>query len=170
MLAREAQPEEWRPIPGWEDLYEASSLGRIRRITKSPPYVMTPCPDKDGYRVVTLTRNNKWKSWRVAFLVCSAFHGPRPDGLQAAHGDGSKDNDTPSNLRWATPLEQAQDKHAHGTTIMGEDCHLSRLTEADVVAIRAAYRKGLGRIIADQFGITKENVHFIIKRKTWKHV
>lgn len=171
MLAREAQPEEWRPIPGWEDLYDASSLGRVRRITKSPPYIMTLSDDHDGYLQVTLTRNNKWRTYRVAALVCAAFHGPRPSPeMQAAHWDGVRVHNTPDNLRWATPLEQCADKARHGTTIMGDACHLSRLTSADVIAIRKAHRPRMGAALARQYGVTTANISSIINRKTWKHV
>jgi hypothetical protein len=169
-LAPEAQSEEWREIPEWEGVYEASSLGRVRRIDRATPRLMTPCDDGEGYRVVTLTRNNRWRAWRVAALVCAAFHGPRPLGTQAAHGDGVRHHDFPDNLRWATPLEQASDKNRHGTTVMGEKLHLSKLTEDDIRAIRRDHQPRNGAALGRKYGVTSSNISSIIKRKTWKHV
>lgn len=30
-----SEPEEWRPVVGWEGLYEVSSLGRVRSLDRS---------------------------------------------------------------------------------------------------------------------------------------
>ncbi|WP_208609489.1 HNH endonuclease signature motif containing protein [Streptomyces atriruber] len=50
------------------------------------------------------------------FLVCVAFHGPRPTAShQVAHGDGDPTNNRPCNLRWATPAENSAGAVRHGT-------------------------------------------------------
>jgi hypothetical protein len=105
--------EEWREVPG-HPLLEASSLGRVR----SKPYE-TPMPSggkkinqvsptygvwaKDKRRYLLLFRR---KTYKVARLVCAAFHGPAPEGRERVlHGDEDSRNNTPSNLSWGTQKE-----------------------------------------------------------------
>ena len=83
----DATPEEWRPIPGWGDLYEASDLGRIRRIVGrngsgyySRITVLKPRVGKQGYYMVHLWRDGKPKTMMVHRLVAWTFLGPRPMG------------------------------------------------------------------------------------------
>lgn len=60
----------------------------------------------------------------------------------------------------------------------GTNNHKSKLTEADVRAMRSAYTRGApGRArenslsdLADRYGVTVSNVHAIVQRRTWKHV
>ena len=167
--------EEWRAIPGWEGLYEASSLGRVRRITKRPPHIMRPRKNRYGYYTITLRRPGVWRLGIVSILVCSAFHGPKPSPeLQAAHWDGDTENNVPDNLRWATLAEQAEDKVRHGTVIMGDDHPASVLTEIEVSEIKRRMReqpfRGLGRALAKEFGVSTSTISFIAGGRFWKHV
>lgn len=51
------------------------------------------------------------KDVKRATMVCLAFHGPKPpDKDVCAHWDDIKHNDKPSNLRWATRKENAEDR------------------------------------------------------------
>jgi len=119
--------EQWRDIPGWEGLYQASSEGRVRslvrtqvgmdgytRTHKSVILKITRTPL--GYGFLQLRTPGIGKRCAVNRLVCAAFHGPPPSpNHQAAHNDGNSRNDSSANLRWATPKENAADKVAHGT-------------------------------------------------------
>lgn len=114
--------ETWAPIPNWDGLYEASSLGRIRsldRITsrgaRSKGRILRPGSNPKGYLIYVLCREGVRSGHSGHALVASAFLGPRPDGMQVAHGDGMKTNNAISNLRYATRLENAADKKLHGT-------------------------------------------------------
>lgn len=98
--------ETWRPIPG--STYEASSLGRIR----SPwGTILKPCNHGLGYHIVGVRFHDraKIKTVTVHTLVAAAFHGPRPAGLDVAHGDNDKHNNRPENLRYATRSENMKD-------------------------------------------------------------
>lgn len=52
------------------------------------------------------------------------------------------------------------------------EAHLrAKLTEADVLEIRAGYRHGLGYIgLAKEYGVGKTTIEAIITRRTWKHL
>ena len=106
------QNEEWRPIPGYEGVYSASSLGRIRR----EPYIMAASPrNRWGYRLVGLRNNGKGSGYTVHRLVAKAFLGELPKRYNCHHKDGDKENNTLSNLEYITV-----DRHAKLTLQMGQ--------------------------------------------------
>ena len=95
--------EEWRVIPGFE-MYEASNLGNIRSLNyrkkKGNIQVLKPCVDKKkGYSYINLGRNN---IKTVHSLVCLAFLGEKPEGLDIDHKDRNPRNNNLSNLRYVT--------------------------------------------------------------------
>lgn len=126
--------EEWRPIIGWEGLYEVSDLGRVRGVPRSQVRLgktgkpttfrygyklLSPGKKDTGYLLVVLSdmTNNRQKVAGVHRLVCEAFHGPRPDwDYEVAHGDHDKRNNSAANLRWATHRENIQDSVRDGRT------------------------------------------------------
>lgn len=106
----------------------------------------------------------------VSRLVCEAFHGPAPSAEhQAAHRNGVRTDNRPSNLRWLTRHENYQDQVRHGTDRRGERHHLAVLTAQDVREIRALSGTMLQREIAARFAVTQGQVSSIINRKIWAH-
>jgi hypothetical protein len=49
--------------------------------------------------------NRTYGNLKVHRLVCEAFHGPCPPGLETLHGDENGLNNRPENLRWGTRKE-----------------------------------------------------------------
>lgn len=103
--------EIWKPIPGSQ--YEASSLGRIRSPRGN---ILKPYNHGLGYHLVGMKFDHEPKvvTRTVHRLVALAFHGPRPEGLDIAHGNCIKTDNRPSNLRYATRSENLQDSFAMG--------------------------------------------------------
>lgn len=101
--------EEYRPIPGYEGLYWASDVGRI----KSRKRILRPATGR--YLTVGLWRDGVQKTERVHQLVLRAFRGPRPDGMVVRHLDGDPHNNRLSNLVYGTQSENIHDALAHGT-------------------------------------------------------
>ncbi len=168
----ESEAEVWNDVLGLP--YQVSSLARVRR---SIPYrnstidgVLKQLHDqKTGYFFVCLCHQNKKLRRSVHSLVAAAFHGPRPSRKHVvAHGDGSRKNNRPSNLRWATYQENEADKLKHGTRCRGEKQHLSKLTEEKVREIRASPMSV--RALADKYGMDKSSIYDIRGGLTWKHV
>lgn len=62
--------------------------------------------------------------------------------------------------------------HAHPEkAARGEKCGASKLTESDVRKIRELVAAGVYvKEVANRFHTDVSNVHFIVKRKTWRHV
>ena len=61
--------------------------------------------NKDGYLQTSRRDGGKVIKYDVHVLVCEAWHGPRPEGMQVDHIDGIKSNNHPSNLEWVTQEE-----------------------------------------------------------------
>jgi hypothetical protein len=146
--------------------------------------VISPTTLRAGYVQCSLSAAGGRKKVLVHRLVCEAFHGPAPTSRhQAAHNDGSKSNNRPENLRWATAVENEADKRSHGTLRRGAAHHAiktpermargsrvgtSKLTEAMVVSIRADDRPRAE--IAKAYGLCPTHVSEIRTRKVWRHV
>lgn len=107
--------EEWQSIPGYEGLYEASSLGRIRSVLAHPKgrtpalHVLTPTLHANGYLNVGLRREGHRRVIGVHRLVCAAFHGAPGAQQEARHKDNDPTNNAASNLRWGTHADNVQD-------------------------------------------------------------
>lgn len=176
--------EEWRDVAGWEGLYQVSNLGRVRRIArfrKVSDGLFEPCETnlvsifrdrRSGYPQARLS-NGKAKTCLVHRLVCEAFHGPPPfEGAHVAHWDGTRDNNRSDNLRWATPLENAEDRRRHQRDALGDAHARAKLTPEQVRDIRRRHngRYGDGIALAREYGVTNTLITNITKRKTWKHI
>jgi hypothetical protein len=104
-------------------------------------------------------------------LVLEAFVGPRPDGMQCCHGDGNRQNNSPGNLRWDTPLANSRDKQKHGTQCHGSGHGGAKLSDSDVVKIKAMVNAGVKRAYVGRlFGVSAFAVYAIVSGKKWKHI
>jgi hypothetical protein len=99
------------PVKGYENLYEVSSLGRVRskrantRIADKTERIMKQKVDNHGYFRVNLYKDGKVKAYLVSRMVAEAFI-PNPDNLpQVGHADDNKTNNTVGNLYWTDSKE-----------------------------------------------------------------
>jgi len=106
--------EVFKNIPEYEEYYQASNLGRIRRIKyyddgnkgeRKLPYYIVQREDKDGYLRVALCKNNKIKYYYVHRLVALTFIDNPFNKPVVNHKDGNKKNNCVSNLEWNTIQE-----------------------------------------------------------------
>jgi hypothetical protein len=114
---KELESEEWRPIQRFQGC-EVSNLGRVRSSRPSHKghtrslRVLKGTIGKNGYHYVNLDGIPK----TVHRFTLEAFIGPRPEGMEACHGDGIRSNNRLSNLRWDTPKANYEDSVRHGTS------------------------------------------------------
>ena len=108
--------EVWKPIKGYESLYEVSSLGRVRRTenyfnskSKLNKQFMVKVKGRilknrvsRGYYIVNLCCNSKAKNYRVHRLVAETFL-PNPNNYPCInHKNGIKTDNRVGNLEWCS--------------------------------------------------------------------
>lgn len=117
-------PEEvWKPVVGYEGLYEVSDYGRVRSIPnpglrgkKTTGRIRKLTPKDSGHLQVDLWRGNSRQMRKVHQLVLEAFVGERPSmDHVGCHWDGDPTNNHASNLRWDTRKSNSADQRRHGT-------------------------------------------------------
>ena len=91
--------EVWKPISGYEGIYEISNCGNVRN---SKNLILTPTDNGKGYMVVGLKNKGSRKNYYVHRLVACAFI-PNEENLpEVNHKDFNRQNNHISNLEWIT--------------------------------------------------------------------
>ena len=177
--------EEWRPVVGYEGLYEVSNIGRVRSVTRKVLQrnnrikvmkgklltIHNRSKKKNTYKAVRLSKENVMTNFNVHTLVAEAFLGPRPKDCLVLHGPLGRWVNTVNNLRYGSAIENAEDREKDGKTIKGEQMHTAKLTSADVLEIRkelelSATITALGK----KYNVSKCTILDIKVRRTWKHI
>lgn len=116
--------EIWKPVIGWEGLYEVSNLGNVRsldRYVNQKNYkkfckgqLLKPTFHKSNYYIVTLRNSGIQKVAKVHQLVMNAFK-PKinEEKLEINHIDGNTKNNRLDNLEWCTHQENLQHASKH---------------------------------------------------------
>jgi len=101
MSSEPREGELWRDIPGYEDLYQASNLGRVR----SHKHILKQNINQHGYLKLALYKEHIPKTIEVHRLIAKAF-APNPQNKPCVnHLDENKLNNTATNLEWCTVAE-----------------------------------------------------------------
>lgn len=160
--------EEWREHPQHKG-YMVSTLGRI--IGRRGHLLKPGTNHRSGYRYVGIARadgTGKCDSHHVHKLVLETFVGYRPEGLEASHLDGNKENNALSNLRWETRLQNMHRQNDHGTRAVNRG--LAKLDEEQIKAIRIRLEAGeRGCNIAHEFGVSISTISRIKLRRTYNY-
>lgn len=105
--------EIWRDIPGYENLYQVSNMGRVKSLsrkirTKNNSFRVLPetiCilhKNRGGYLQINLYKEGGYKTYTVHRLVGMTFI-PNPDNLpQINHKDEDKTNNRVENLEYCS--------------------------------------------------------------------
>ena len=108
---------------------------------------------------------------RVSVITCETWHGKRPTGHMTLHSCRNKACWAGEHLRWGTAQENMDDRIRDGTTMFGAGHPSHRLTEDEVLKIRALHAEGVTMYrLAKNFDCTLANISRIVKRETWKHI
>ena len=104
-------------------------------------------------------------SWAIHF-------GPIPRGLCVLHRCDNRPCVRPDHLWLGTKRENSRDMvrkgRAHMPDVAGERHPESKLTEADVRAIRASAEQGI--VLAAHYGVTPSLISAVRRRKAWRHI
>lgn len=104
--------EEWRPVKGYDGIYEVSNFGRVRSLDRCvvcsngvrniSGQIIKPYTDTYGYKVVKLRNGKTRKMFFVHRLVATSFI-CNPNNLPVVnHKDENKENNHSDNLEWCT--------------------------------------------------------------------
>lgn len=118
-----------------------------------------------GYGRVTV-KGRKRAAHRV---VCEIAHGPAPQPeFDAAHrcGNGHLGCVNPAHIRWATRLENINEKNDHGTMARGSRNGNAKLDEACVAEIKRMSGMKL-KEVAEMFDVSMTTVSDIRRGKIW---
>ncbi|MFP7414368.1 NUMOD4 domain-containing protein [Priestia filamentosa] len=175
--------EIWKPVKGYEDLYEISHLGRIKSLERrlydskgnflrvQPEIIRTNETKSKRYKQFHLSRNNKRKNVYIHRLVAEHFIDNPFNKPHVNHIDGNKTNNHYTNLEWVTLKENTI--HAGESKLMeyGSSRYNSKLNDDSVREIRRLYKEVKSfEEIARMFGVTRATIKQVIDKKTWKHV
>lgn len=142
----------WRPVPGYEGLYEVSDRGQVRSLDRVAAHgsraggragtmalrgkILALAPHRSGHVAVHLSRDGVVETVQVHRLVLEAFAGACPDGQETLHGSGGPaDNRWPENIRYGTRSKNTIERHIYG------GMH-AKLTADAVRAMRARRSQG----------------------------
>lgn len=121
--------EEWLPVPGYENLYEVSNLGRVRSLDRYVNHrgsdslrlvkgkVLKPVYDSDGYVVASIRDGNRSKLKKVHRLVAEVFIKNDNHLPQVNHKNGDKTDNRVTNLEWCS----CKDNILHKFRVLGYD-------------------------------------------------
>lgn len=162
--------ETWEVIPGYNGRYEASTLGRIRRVSgkgtlKGPKLLRTFVGDY-GYIRTAIIRKGKVYKPGVHVLVALAFLGKCPEGYEVNHIDLDKSNNCLSNLEYLTHKQNHQ--HVRARKMWDTGKANRRLTDDQVREIRASSESQ--RVLGNKYGLAGVAIWQIRHYKTYKDV
>lgn len=160
-------------VPGFPDYCYDTGWNIYRRTPALGTYVgrpSRPFVNREGRVAWTLKRNGRQGTLFRAALVCAHFHGPRPSGMYALHGNGDPSDDRRENLRWGTHKDNMQDRVRHGRHPMlsGSRHGRATLTEDAVRLIRSSAAKHTE--LAKLYGVHPTTIGHVRNRMIWKDV
>lgn len=170
--------ETWKPVVGYEGLYEISSHGRVRSNHASPRRASPFLKDANlrGYRMVMLCKGDgtKPKSALIHRLVALAFLGEPPPVKRPTvnHKNMDKADNRVENLEWLSHADNNRHAQPSIKHCKGIDKPSNKLTEDQVREIRKRYVPYVVGIdqLAKEFGVSGPTIHSIIHRRKWSHL
>lgn len=168
--------EQWKDIPGYEGVYQASTEGRIRSVDRIVYgrnwYTGKPFPRrlkghilrpgrycKAGHLSVVLGHGDA--GIPVHQLIARTFIGPQPAKQEVRHKNGDPTDNRIANLEYGTRHENILDVYWQGKA-------WRTLTADDVRTIRERIEEGdTGRAIARDYGVTPSCISSIKTGRTY---
>lgn len=122
--------EQWKDIPGYEGLYQISTFGRVRSMTRTQmtstgftqtiqERIMKSGLNKDGYRQAILSRSGIATTYRICRIVAKVFITEINGKTVVNHINGDRGNDNMNNLEWCTQSYNVKDGYNRGRKPMG---------------------------------------------------
>ena len=146
------------------DLLKARLFNRSK-LGENGCWVWQGSCDAHGYGMMSIGG----KTHRAHRVSCEAYNGPLLPGEKALHSCDNPPCINPAHVRAGTQKENAADRESRGRRdVRGEQVGTSKLTVADVIAIRQSELSLLE--LASKFGVDRSNIWAIRAGKSWAHV
>ena len=161
--------QDGQPFTKWSEhrLVSDRVLGSVLRPCKT--YI-----DSEGYVSLKIrpTGTINVIDKRLHTLILLTIFGPCPGkGFEGRHLDDNKSNNHPSNLRWGTRKQNAEDMARNGKSTKGERNPTAVITDEQVVQARELAMNGMdGAAIAVKLQAPYAAISIMLQRKTWKHI
>lgn len=148
-----------------QDLAKAMLFNRSR-LTENGCWEWTAGLGSGGYGLFYYKNQNQ-RAHRVSYQI---YTGEIPAGMVICHSCDNPRCINPDHLRAGTMKDNALDREARGRRdVKGEQIGTSKLTEADVMAIKA--RPDLGpTALGAMYGVGPNQVWLIRTGRSWKHL
>lgn len=181
------EQETFRPIEGYEGLYEVSNLARIKSLpkewtcgrngsqlkSKGETFLVINESRKD-YDFVSLSDGKKVKCISVHRLVATYFVANPDNKPDVNHKDGNKRNNRHDNLEWCTKPENQIHAYKNGLQVSqkGIEHHRCKITESDMLEIKILKKKGdkSQMEIGDLYGLKQAQISRILSGKRWTRI
>ena len=178
--------EIWKPVKGYEGLYEASNLGRIRSVDHLDTFttkhgdiitrmvkgkILKQHIDSRGYYLmVTMSKCGKPSCNLVHRVIAKTFI-DNPDNLpEINHKDENKANNAISNLEWCDHVYN-NNYGKKATCHHGENNPQCKFPIETILAIRKEYNPNeIGKRICDlsrKYGVSQPHIRSIITGFRW---
>lgn len=107
------EKESWKDVLGYERLYKISNLGNVKTFHYNRDRLLSQCNNKDGYKMVFLSKNKKKKTITVHLLMAITFLNHTPGRkVVVDHKDNDKINNRLNNIQIITQRQNtSKDKH-----------------------------------------------------------
>lgn len=174
--------EIWKPVKGFQGLYEVSNLGRVKSCERDvvedrwgkPTTVhykermLRPNLKGKGYPMVLFSRRGKFRA--VHHLVLEAFVRGRRCNECVNHINGVKTDNRVENLEWTTITENNRHARVMGLNSGTKGRKWKQLTPKQINEIRSLYGKELTCRIAEKYGVSKMTISRIGLKQTFKKI
>ena len=189
--------EVWKPVVGFEGLYEVSSCGRVRstqryvigkdgkpqfkysKILSQEEKKSNDFHNRGKYKRITLCKDGQMIHKSVHRLVAEAFI-PNDDPAhktEVNHKDGMKNNNNVGNLEWTTPEENRLHARKSGFVCPPLKIHYgslapnSVLTDELVIKLRNEHSAGTNiKDLAEKYNLSKTTVSNCVRGLSYRTV
>lgn len=164
--------ENWKDIEGYEGLYQASDLGRVKSLQRvverngkeSLPIKESILSQKidQGYLRVSLTNKNKERQMHsVGRLVGKCFVSNPKNLPEINHKFGDKLDNRANQLEWTDRV--GNQVHAYNAGLRRK-----KITREIALKIRVSYPKIKTPTLSKMYGLSTGTISSIIRKKIWK--
>jgi hypothetical protein len=160
----DCNPIEWRPVRGYESLYEVSSTGLVRSLDRITPHghrwrgrVLRPALRSRYLYVVFGTKESR----SVHRMVAEAFISAPPSARHVVnHKNGNKLDNAAENLEWCTHAEN--NRHGWATGLLRAARKFS-VDEANDIRTKRLSGWTFAQL-ADHFGVGTGTIQRVVNR------